>query len=407
MIWPLAVLAGAGALGSAVAHGDAGVNKPAAAVAGSSKPGHPGSGSNGHHIPSYIQKHMASEHHIQAFDLGSFFALHDLNRDGVWDRPEIEAIYGVHHSMSIKHSPNAEVHDAKADHIVKEVFSRLDTNHDAMISKTEFLHAGMEGLPSFEEYGKDILGHHYDSESEFFVHHEQEHHNSPDTQTDKAYTHPEDEEHFRNHQKIEQEEEDRDRKAQGMPSRHEESRLRAESKAKGQKFVSPYEKSRESRPEDKVFHEVDHDAYYEGYAQEQAASQQHIFRGPGGQHIVKSPTQNTGHEEQAMVQEEGETEQGYQQRKRLYQQRVQAAAYFDDLDKQQKARVAQAAARVHREPGESQERFQRRIDMAKSQAARQAGAKAPSGSTQGNKAAGRMRNGPPKKVCLEQFRSYH
>lgn len=34
---------------------------------------------------SYIQKHMATEHHIGAFDLGSFFSLHDLNRDGVWD----------------------------------------------------------------------------------------------------------------------------------------------------------------------------------------------------------------------------------------------------------------------------------------------------------------------------------
>lgn len=34
---------------------------------------------------SYVQKHMASEHHIGAFDLGSFFSLHDLDRDGVLD----------------------------------------------------------------------------------------------------------------------------------------------------------------------------------------------------------------------------------------------------------------------------------------------------------------------------------
>jgi hypothetical protein len=34
---------------------------------------------------SYVQKHMASEHHIGAFDLGSFFSLHDLNRDGILD----------------------------------------------------------------------------------------------------------------------------------------------------------------------------------------------------------------------------------------------------------------------------------------------------------------------------------
>lgn len=34
---------------------------------------------------SYVQRHMASEHHIGAFDLGSFFSLHDLNGDGVLD----------------------------------------------------------------------------------------------------------------------------------------------------------------------------------------------------------------------------------------------------------------------------------------------------------------------------------
>lgn len=34
---------------------------------------------------SYVQKHMASEHHIGAFDMGSFFALHDLDRNGILD----------------------------------------------------------------------------------------------------------------------------------------------------------------------------------------------------------------------------------------------------------------------------------------------------------------------------------
>lgn len=34
---------------------------------------------------SYVQMHMAHEHHIGAFDLSSFFALHDLDRNGVLD----------------------------------------------------------------------------------------------------------------------------------------------------------------------------------------------------------------------------------------------------------------------------------------------------------------------------------
>ena len=41
---------------------------------------------------NYMQQHMASEHHIGAFDLASFFQLHDLDRNGVLDRAEIEAI---------------------------------------------------------------------------------------------------------------------------------------------------------------------------------------------------------------------------------------------------------------------------------------------------------------------------
>ena len=41
---------------------------------------------------NYMQEHMASEHHIGAFDLASFFALHDLDRNGNLERPVIEAI---------------------------------------------------------------------------------------------------------------------------------------------------------------------------------------------------------------------------------------------------------------------------------------------------------------------------
>ena len=113
---------------------------------------------------NYMQDHMASEHHIGAFDLASFFALHDLDRNGILERSEIEAIYGVHHSLSRKHSQNAEVHDGKADMIVREVLRRLDTNKDGVVSRAEFLRGGKAGLPQFPEFGKHALGHHYDDE---------------------------------------------------------------------------------------------------------------------------------------------------------------------------------------------------------------------------------------------------
>lgn len=48
-------------------------------------------------------------------------------------------------------------------------------------------------------------------------HHEEMYHNTPETQTEEAYTHPEDIAHFERHEDIERAEEDRLRKAQGLP----------------------------------------------------------------------------------------------------------------------------------------------------------------------------------------------
>ena len=235
---------------------------------------------------SYIQMHMASEHHIGAFNLASFFSLHDLDRNNILDRSEIEAIYGVHHSESKKHSPNHEVHDEKANRIVKGVLDRIDKNGDGVITKKEFLDAGPEGLPSFEEeFGKGALGHHYDEESEFFVHHEEIYHNTPETQTDSSYNHPEDIEHFAKHEKIEQEEEQRERKAEGLPSIEEDARLRKEAAARGERYVSPYDKQLSEAEQKKAQRE--HDEAQVGHAVHEAEAEQHVFKTPDGPHIVK------------------------------------------------------------------------------------------------------------------------
>lgn len=42
-------------------------------------------------------------------------------------------------------------------------------------------------------------------------------HNTPETQTEESYNHPEDIAHFQQHEDIEREEEDKSRKAQGLP----------------------------------------------------------------------------------------------------------------------------------------------------------------------------------------------
>lgn len=97
------------------------------------------------------------------FDLQSFFALHDLNRDGILDAAEIEAIYGVHHLDSQKKSPDEAAHAAKAKKIVQEVLAKMDTNKDGVLSPAEFTAAGFEGLPDFTSLGAE--GHHYDEGS--------------------------------------------------------------------------------------------------------------------------------------------------------------------------------------------------------------------------------------------------
>ncbi|KAF8963956.1 precursor to secretory protein Ssp120 [Flammula alnicola] len=168
----------------------------------------------GETIQEYAQRHMSSEHHIDSFDTRSFFQLHDLNRDGVWDKDEIEAIYGVHHVYSQKKSKDEIEHQQKADDIVKGVLQRLDLNGDGVITPEELEKVGLAGLPNFDQLGAE--GHHYDVESEFFLHHEEQFHSTPETQTDEAYTHPEDLEHFAQHESIERKEAEREAKFQGV-----------------------------------------------------------------------------------------------------------------------------------------------------------------------------------------------
>ncbi|OCH88752.1 hypothetical protein OBBRIDRAFT_794915 [Obba rivulosa] len=168
----------------------------------------------GETVQQYAQRHMSSEHHIDSFDVPSFFQLHDLNRDGFWDREEVEAVYGVHHLYSQKKSKDEIEHQKKAEYIVDTVLKRIDTDKDGKVSLDEFKVVGLEGLPNFDDLGAE--GHHYDVESEFFLHHEEQFHSTPETQTDESYNHPEDIEHFAHHEHIEHEEAEREAKFQGI-----------------------------------------------------------------------------------------------------------------------------------------------------------------------------------------------
>ncbi|KIL71409.1 hypothetical protein M378DRAFT_154971 [Amanita muscaria Koide BX008] len=183
---PLFVLAN-----SVLGHGDHGHDGPAA----------------GESMKQYAERHMSSEHHIDNFDIGSFFQLHDLNRDGKWDKEEIEAVYGVHHVYSQKTSKDDEEHKQKADRVTQGLLDAFDLNKDGVITLDELKKVGLDNMPNFDNIGAE--GHHYDVESEFFLHHEEKYHNTPETQTDESYNHPEDLEHFAHHEKIEKDEVER------------------------------------------------------------------------------------------------------------------------------------------------------------------------------------------------------
>ncbi|KAF8273823.1 hypothetical protein EI94DRAFT_1769033 [Lactarius quietus] len=149
---------------------------------------------------------MATEHHIDTFDLASFFQLHDLNRDGFWDAAEVEAIYGVHHVYSQKKSKDEEEHQEKATFIVDTVFKAIDKNNDGKITLDEFEAAGLAALPSFDSLGAEGTTTMWRAQF----------HNTPETQTDESYNHPEDIEHFAHHEAIERKEAEREAKFQGI-----------------------------------------------------------------------------------------------------------------------------------------------------------------------------------------------
>lgn len=80
-----------------------------------------------------IDYQMHTEHHIDSFDLPSFFKLHDLNMDGFWDTAEIQAVYGLKHDASHNHG-HAKMDpvdiEEKRTRVLAGVLDRLDSNKD-------------------------------------------------------------------------------------------------------------------------------------------------------------------------------------------------------------------------------------------------------------------------------------
>ncbi|KAF4123679.1 secretory protein SSP120 [Geosmithia morbida] len=154
---------------------------------------------HGDHAPeadenaNWMTKHMAEEHHMQSFDDAAFFALHDYNSDGQWQVAELLRTYGL------MDESNEHVGGARRAELADRLLTLLDTDGDRAVSRDEWL--------SFTAAGNDLPdlgtgpGHHGDDEYEYEIHHWEKFHGD-DTKLEDL-THPEDIEHFRKHEQME------------------------------------------------------------------------------------------------------------------------------------------------------------------------------------------------------------
>jgi len=143
----------------------------------------------------WATRHLAEEHHISNFDAGAFFSLHDFDANGVWDRDEILTTYGL------KDQSTKGISQEKREEVVSEVLKLIDKNGDRQVTKeewTEFINGGST-LPDFG-LGP---GHHGDDEYEYEIHHWEKYHDENTKEEDLI--HPEDIEHFKKHEEMEDE----------------------------------------------------------------------------------------------------------------------------------------------------------------------------------------------------------
>lgn len=149
------------------------------------------------YIPRTQLTGYAEEHHINSFDAGSFFNLHDYNSNNEWAREDILKTYGLK-DESTNHIPQQQ-----KDEAVQKVIDLYDADRSGTISFAEFVIGSGKGL-QLPDFGFGP-GHHGDDEYEYEIHHYEKYHDENTREED--LTHPEDIEHFRKHDMLEAQQE--------------------------------------------------------------------------------------------------------------------------------------------------------------------------------------------------------
>ena len=96
---------------------------------------------------NWASKHMAEEHHITAFDAGSFFNLHDYDSSNEWTTEDILKTYGL------KDESTQHISQQEKDKAVKQVIDLFDLDRSGTISFAEYVNGVEHGiaLPDFGE----------------------------------------------------------------------------------------------------------------------------------------------------------------------------------------------------------------------------------------------------------------
>ncbi|OKL56310.1 hypothetical protein UA08_08434 [Talaromyces atroroseus] len=155
--------------------------------------GHGNHDANAEVSADWATRHMQEEHHIDSFDAGSFFALHDYDNSGDWTSDEIIKTYGL------LDSSNAHLSEDQKAKVVREVLDLFSAPDSEAVSRDDWMSKVQAGvrLPDFG-HGP---GHHGDIEYEYEIHHFEQFHG--EDATAEELTHPEDIEHFRLHDEME------------------------------------------------------------------------------------------------------------------------------------------------------------------------------------------------------------
>lgn len=137
------------------------------------------------------------EHHIGNFDPSSFFSLHDFDGTGIWTPQTIQRFYGLDDETA-KNIP-----DSKRQEVVDKVLEIFDIERTGVITRDQFIRMSQSGrqLPDFG-LGP---GHHGDDEYEYEIHHFEKFHSGDDVK-EEDLIHPEDIEHFKKHDEMDDEE---------------------------------------------------------------------------------------------------------------------------------------------------------------------------------------------------------